>query len=65
MEQEHDKGFKDILGEASVFASMIHTFIKADWTSLVQPEALEKVQTSFITPVFGSREADIIYNHKS
>jgi hypothetical protein len=65
MEQEHDKGFKDILSEASVFASMVQTFIKADWTKLVKAESLEKVQTSFINAVFKTREADIVYKLKT
>jgi hypothetical protein len=64
MEQEHDKGFRDLLSNASVFVSLLRAFIKERWTVEVKPEQLELVQTSFITPAFEKREADIIYKLK-
>jgi hypothetical protein len=64
MEQEHDKGFRDLLSNASVFVSLLTTFVKESWTTLVKPEQLEQVHTSFITSGFEKREADIIYKLK-
>ncbi|MDR3171873.1 MAG: Rpn family recombination-promoting nuclease/putative transposase, partial [Treponema sp.] len=61
MTQEHDKGFKDILSNRIVFASLLKSFISARWTAKIRPEALKMVPTSFITPDFEKREADIIY----
>ena len=48
MDQEHDKGFRDLLSNASVFVSLLRTFVKASWTAQVKPEQLELVRTSFI-----------------
>jgi hypothetical protein len=62
--QEHDWGFKDLLSNPAVFASLLKTFFKAEWTNRVSPEALEMVPASFITPPFKKREADIIYKLK-
>jgi hypothetical protein len=51
-DQEHDKGFRDLLSNASVFVSLLTMFVKASWTALVKPEQLELVHASFITPAF-------------
>ena len=64
MDQEHEKGFRDLLSNASVFVSLLRTFVKASWTAQVKPEQLELVRTSFITSAFEKREADIIYKLK-
>jgi hypothetical protein len=64
MEQEHDKGFRDLLSNASVFVTLLRTFVKASWTLLVRPEQLELVHTSFITSTFEKRETDVIYKLK-
>jgi hypothetical protein len=64
MDQEHDKGFRDLLSNASVFVSLLRTFVKESWTALVKPELLEQVHSSFILSTFEKREADIIYKMK-
>jgi hypothetical protein len=64
MDQEHDKGFRDLLSNVSVFVSLLRAFVKSKWAALVEPDQLELVHTSFVTSGFEKRDADIIYKLK-
>lgn len=56
----HDKLFKDILNDKDEFYKFINEFIKFN-KNILKYEDIEKVTTSFITPIFKNKESDILY----
>lgn len=56
----HDKLFKDILNDKDEFYKFINEYIKCN-KNILKPEDIEKVTTSFITPIFKNKESDILY----
>ncbi len=57
----HDRLFKDILNDKEEFCDFINRFANKNGDNKLFPESLEKVTTSFITPVFKNKESDILY----
>jgi hypothetical protein len=59
--QPHDKGFRALLQSRKAFMQLLRYFVGADWVSLIDEQALIRVDKSFILQDFAGKEADIVY----
>ena len=57
----HDKLFKDILNDKEEFCELINRFVNKGRGNQLLPENIEKANTSYITPIFKSKESDVLY----
>jgi hypothetical protein len=56
-----DKGYRRILSDKRNFCDFVKNHIAAPWVERLDPDALELVDTRFVTKDFKDKEADIIY----
>ena len=60
-ENIHDKGYKRILSDKSVFLHLLRRYINTSWLEHVDVNDLQLIDKEFIPKDFQEREADIIY----
>ncbi|MDR1573557.1 MAG: Rpn family recombination-promoting nuclease/putative transposase, partial [Clostridiales Family XIII bacterium] len=60
-ENADDKGYRRILSDKRNFCDFVKNHIAAPWTERLDADALELVDTRFVTKDFKDKEADIIY----
>ena len=61
IDNPHDKLFKDILNDKEEFCEFINKFVNKESDNKLLPDNIEKANTSYITPMFKSKESDILY----
>lgn len=59
--KEHDKGYKELLGNKRVFLELVRTFIRDEWVSTIDEESLVRIDKSYILKEFTEIESDIVY----
>ncbi len=59
--QEHDKSYKVFLTHKKSFIELLQSFVAEEWVKIIDEEALELVNKSFILKDYEDREADIVY----
>lgn len=62
--QEHDKGYKNIFSKKHNFLHFLKKYIKADWVSNIDEKDLVPINTTFIDEEYQNKESDIIYKIK-
>jgi predicted transposase/invertase (TIGR01784 family) len=61
----HDSWYKTLFSDPHVVADLLTSFVKEEFVSDLDFSSLKKLNSSFISPEFKNREADIIYEVKS
>lgn len=60
----HDVGYKHLLSSKKVFLELLQSFVKTGWVEQIDESSMIKVDKSYITPDFSSKEADLVYRMK-
>jgi len=60
----HDRGYKSLLASEEIFLELLQSFIDMGWVSLIDPEAITRIDTTQILPDFSEKEADLVYRLK-
>ena len=63
--QQHDKGYGQLLVNTKTFLQLIQTFVKEDWVNDINERDLIKVNKSYVLPDFKYKEADLVYSLKT
>lgn len=61
---QHDKGYKELYSNKTVFLDFLRNILKLDWAKQAEPEDLTLVNKSYITGDFSELESDLVYQMK-
>ena len=60
----HDRGYKSLLASEEIFLELLQSFIDMGWVSQIDPDALTKMDTTYILQDYSEKEADLVYRLK-
>lgn len=60
----HDRGYKTLLASEEIFLELLQSFVDMGWVSQIAPDALTKMDTTYILQDFTEKEADLVYRLK-
>lgn len=60
----HDRGYKTLLASEEIFLELLRSFVDMGWVSQIVPDALTKMDTTYILQDFTEKEADLVYRLK-
>ena len=60
----HDRGYKSLLASEKIFLELLQSFVDMGWVSLIDPEAITRIDKSYILQDFSEKEADLVYRLK-
>jgi hypothetical protein len=60
----HDRGYKTLLASEEIFLELLQSFVDMGWVSQIVPDALTKMDTTYILQDFTEKEADLVYRLK-
>ena len=59
----YDSAYKSLFSNPKIFSQLVNNFVDEDFARNIKPEDIERLEkSSFITPEFINREADVIYH---
>lgn len=61
MNQYHDKGYKRLFSNRTIFRQLLETFVDEDWVKEVDFERGDTLDKTYIDPQYRTRESDLIY----
>jgi predicted transposase/invertase (TIGR01784 family) len=64
MHQIHDKGYKRLFKNQTIFRQLLETFVTTDWVKDLDFETCERLDKSFISEHYKETASDIIYKIK-
>ena len=60
----HDRGYKSLLASEEIFLELLRSFVDMGWVSQIDPEAIIRIDKSYILQDFSEKEADLVYRLK-
>jgi len=64
MHQIHDKGYKRLFKNRTIFRQLLETFVPMDWVKELDFDTCERLEKSFISEHYKETASDIIYKIK-